>query len=210
MSLNTAGLNQKSKTTSIVMKVLSTDPLIELSNKLSWESLYNIIVLDLKATAKGYWYLGRSLYVRIHLGAFILQSLFKWTDRQTEELISSTPKYQVFCGCGLIQNWKVSDHTRIEEFRNRLSPSTHKLVGDYFLKYAVESGFGDASWMDIDSTVQEANMAYPADCNLLKKLALKTKKVSNWSAPMKLLRHSIFLLTMFFHSFLDFILHSTK
>lgn len=86
-------------------------------------------------------------------------------------------KVSDFCGRGLVQSWKVPDHTKIEEFRNRLSAKTHKLVGDYFLKYAVEAGFGDASWMDIDSTVQEANMAYPADCNILKKLALKTKKV---------------------------------
>jgi hypothetical protein len=169
MSLNTAGLSQKSKTISITTRVLTTDPLIELSNKINWESIYQIMESDLKNTAKGYWFLGRPLFVRIHLGAFILQSLYKWTDRQTEDYILSTPKYQVFCGLGLILNWKTPDHTKIEEFRNRRSVTTHKLVGDYFLKYAVESGFGDVSWMDIDSTVQEANMAYPADCNLLKK-----------------------------------------
>ena len=177
MSLNTAGLSQKSKTMSITTRVLSTDSLIKLSNKISWEDIFHIMESDLKNTTKGYWFLGRPLYVRVHIGVYILQSLYKWTDRQAEDFILSTPKYQIFCGRGLVQSWKVPDHTKIEEFRNRLSAATHKLVGDYFLKYAVGAGFGDASWMDIDSTVQEANMAYPADCNILKKLALKTKKV---------------------------------
>jgi len=44
-------------------------------------------------------------------------------------------------------------------------------------KVAVALGFGDPSEIDIDSTVQEANIAYPADANLMTKLAGIGRKV---------------------------------
>lgn len=177
MSINKIGLDLKSKTLSVTMRVLNTEPIIRLGNQINWEEVYFISEADLKKTKKGFWWLGRSLVVRVHFAAYFLQVLNKWTDRQTEEQIASTPKYQVFCGNGIIPNWKVPDYTKIEEFRNRFSVETHKLLGDYLLKLASQMGFADPSWMDVDSTVQEANMAYPADCNILKKLALKTAKV---------------------------------
>jgi IS5 family transposase len=38
-------------------------------------------------------------------------------------------------------------------------------------------GFADSTHIDIDSTVQEANMAYPSDIHLLTQLGIKAKKV---------------------------------
>lgn len=180
MSISKAGLTLKSKSTSVTVNVLETEPIVKLSNQIQWEEVFGIIEEDLKKTPKGCWWLGRSLNVRTHLGVYFLQVLHKWTDRQTEGAISSTPKYQIFCGKGIVLNWELPDHTKIEEFRNRFSVETHKKLGDYFLGVAVQFGFADPHWMDVDSTVQEANMAYPADCNILKKLALKTKKVMDF------------------------------
>ena len=91
--------------------------------------------------------------------------------------IQQTPLLQLFAGYGVVKKWHCPDHTKIEEFRNRLTTVTQKSLGDSILKVAVKAGFADPKWLDVDSTVQEANMAYPADSNLLKKLALKVNKV---------------------------------
>ena len=45
-------------------------------------------------------------------------------------------------------------------------------------KQAVIHGFADPSDIDIDSTVQEANMHYPADSCLLKKLGAMSNKIA--------------------------------
>jgi transposase, IS5 family len=177
MSICKIGLDAKLKTTTIALLVLATDPLIRLANLLSWQEMGQIVEKDLKKTSKGFWYLGRRLCLRTHLAVFTLQLLLKLTDRGMEERILQTPALQLFSGYGVVSKWKSPDHTKIEEFRNRLSTETQKKLGDYILKVAVEVGFADPTWMDVDSTVQEANMAYPSDASLLKKLSLKVNKV---------------------------------
>jgi hypothetical protein len=123
---------------------------------------------------------GRRLYLRVHLGVLILQSLQKFTDRGCEESIKNTPRFQIFCGLGIISNWKCPDHTKIEVFRNRLAPETHRLLNNYVLQLAASLGLADPKWMDIDSTIQQANMSYPADSTIMRKLAIRAKKVINY------------------------------
>lgn len=176
MSFCTLGLNTKLKRTSIEITVTSTEPLIKLANAFDWIRIAEIALPDLQQTAKGFWHLGRKLCLRTHLSVMILQSLLKETDRGIEQRIDQTPVYRLFTGFGILRRWKCPDHTKIEEFRNRLRPETHKEIGHYVLKVAHAQGFSDASWMDIDSTVQEANMAYPADSSLMKKLSEKVHK----------------------------------
>jgi IS5 family transposase len=157
--------------------VADSDPIIQLANAIDFEQIAKIAFPDLKETKKGFWQKGRRLYLRTHLAVLILQSLLKKTDRDLEKLIIQTPIYQAFCGYGLIAKWKCPDHTKIEEFRNRLSPETHKKIGDYIIRVACILGFADPTWVDIDSTVQEANIAYPSDASLMQKLSEKAQKV---------------------------------
>ena len=51
------------------------------------------------------------------------------------------------------------------------------MLGVLVVKVAQEMGFADPTWMDVDSTVQEANIAYPSDANLMRKLSEKAHKV---------------------------------
>src|SRR5690606_25365746 len=53
------------------------------------------------------------------------------------------------------------------------------------VKIARELGFADPSWMDVDSTVQEANIAYPSDATLMKKLSEKAHKVLDYLKDKK-------------------------
>jgi len=177
MSICREGLLTNLKTMSVKTLINDSDPLIRLGNAIDWQDMTEITLPDLKKTRLGFWWLGRKLYVRIHLAVMILQVLLKKTDRGIEKSVCQTPVYQVFCGFGIISKWHCPDHTKIEEFRNRLTPETHKAIGDHVLKLALELGFADPTWMDLDSTVQEANTAYPSDASLMLKLAKKCSKV---------------------------------
>lgn len=177
MSLCHQGLDVKLKDTAVTTLVSSSDALVALANALDWPRIAQLAIPDLKRTAKGCWYLGRRLSLRSHLAVMILQTICKETDRGMEKRILETPVLQVFCGKGILPDWRCPDHTKIEELRNRLLPETHKAIGDYVLKVAHRFGFADASWMDVDSTVQEANMGYPADATLMKKLCEKANHV---------------------------------
>ncbi len=177
MSICKIGLDAKLKSTSISILASESEPLIRLANAMDWSEMGRLVFADLQQTAKGYWWLGRKLLLRVHLGVLILQILLKQTDRGIETAVRQTPIYQLFCGFGITAKWKCPDHTKIEEFRSRLKPATHKELCDYVLKMAAGLGLADPSWMDVDSTVQEANMSYPSDASLLKKISLKVNKV---------------------------------
>lgn len=177
MSLCQEGLDTKVASTTVRTVVDESDELLQLANALDWQHVATLAWPDLQQTAKGYWWRGRKLRVRTHLGVLVLQCLMKETDRGIERRIGQTRLYQVFCGAGLVPDWKCPDHTKIETFRNRLRPTTQKQLNDYVLQVAQTRGFAAPTWMDLDSTVQEANMAYPSDAQLLRKLAQKGAKI---------------------------------
>ena len=181
MSLDYSGLDSKLKSTTVIIKVSENDSLIKLANILDWEKVLEIVVGDLrKTTGKLLWWLGRKLKLRIHLAVFLLQTFTKMTDRGIENAINYNGLYQVFCGCTVVENWHCPDHTKIEKFRNRISPDTQQKLISYIVQLAKENGFADPKKMDVDSTVQEANMTYPSDGKLLVKLSMMCKKVIDY------------------------------
>jgi IS5 family transposase len=158
--------------------VSPTHPLIQLALVIPWHALAAMVLPDLQhTTARGKWWLGRKLKLRIHLGAFLLQWLYDLTDRQVEWSLKDHAAYQLFCGRGIVDTWHAPDHTKIEEFRSRLSKETQRQVANEIAVWATPLGFTDPSAMDIDSTVQEANIAYPSDAHLMVKMVLLVNKV---------------------------------
>jgi hypothetical protein len=178
MSIDQSGLNGKVIAKNVLVEITDKHPLIKLSNALFWDELAELALPDLQATTrKKKWWMGRPLRLRIHLGIYFLQQLFNLTDRQMEYAIKDNAAYQLFCGKCLVKKWHCPDHTKIEEFRSRLTPETQKRLSNEIAKQAVSLGFADPTHMDIDSTIQEANMAYPSDIHLLVQLGIKAKKV---------------------------------
>lgn len=175
MSICESGIKSKVKTGRISVQISENHPLMALALILPWFELYEIIENDLK---QGCWWLGRKLKVRIHLGAFILQQLYNLTDRQIEYGIKDNGAYRSFCGFGIVNNWHAPDHTSIEKFRSRLTPETQRILANKIAQLAVKNGFADPKDLDIDSTVQEANMTYPTDAKMLRKLGILSAKVS--------------------------------
>lgn len=180
MSICQSGIGFKAQAGSVLVSVTEKHPLIRLSQSLPWQILADMVLPDLKKTKKGFWWLGRKLKLRTHLGIYLLQQLFNKTDRQIEYDVNDNAAYQLFCGIGIVDKWHVPDHTKIEEFRSRLSEEAQKSLANLIVKQAVLLGFADPSNVDVDSTVQEANMHYPADSCLLKKLGAMSHKVADY------------------------------
>src|SRR5215471_2938761 len=178
MSIGLSGLDTPCCVQPVTIDVSPTHPLIQLAQVIPWQALANMVLPDLKrTTAKGKWWLGRKLKLRIHLGAFLLQWLYNLTDRQVDWAIKDHAAYQLFCGRGVVDHWRAPDHTKIEEFRSRLSPETQRQVANQVIVWATDLGLADPSKMDIDSTIQEANIAYPSDAQLMVKMTLLVTKV---------------------------------
>jgi len=150
---------------------------------LNWEELGDMILPDLKkSTSRRQWWLGRKLKLRSHLGVFLLQQLLNETDRGMEQQLRDNVIYAVFCGKTLVQNWKVPDHTKIEEFRSRLSPETQCALSNAIVKLASQKGFANPA----DSTVQTPDMQFPATVNLLVKAAFVGRRVQKILMKFKL------------------------
>src|SRR5262245_24109923 len=178
MSIGFSGLDTPCCVHPVTIEVSPTHPLIQLAQVIPWQALADTVLPDLKrTTAKGKWWLGRQLTLRIHLGVFLLQWLSTLTDRQIERAIKENAAYQLFCGRGLVDPWQAPDHTKIEEFRSRLAPETQRQGANAVAVWATQLGFADPSAMEIDSTVQEANIAYPSDAHLMVKMTLLVHKV---------------------------------
>lgn len=180
MGICMEGLDIKITDVVVPMPVTQEHNLIKLGNTIDWLEMKNIVFNDLKKTTKGQWWVGRKLVLRIHLAIYILQTLIKATDRDMYTRIQENAFYQVFCGRFIVAKWHYPHFSKIEEFRNRLSAETHRKIVTYVVQVAESLGFADATKMDLDSTVQEANMSYPSDASLLVKLGLMSHKVSEF------------------------------
>ncbi len=144
--------------------------LITLALSIPWEEFARMAIVDLYRDKKRS---GRKLNIRLHLGAFILQTLFRWTDRELEENLNFYSPARVFCGV----EGKAFDHSSYVKFRNRLTEETAKNFNVSLLKVAIKKGFTGAEFLDFDSTVQEANIEYPSDMRMMQSLTRKSQKV---------------------------------
>ena len=180
MSICESGIGIKLFSQSIAINVPQNHPLIILANQLPWEEMFHLIENDLRtSTVFKKFHFGRKLKSRIHLGAYLLQKMYDYKDRQTEQAIKDNAAYQIFCGYGIVDKWHCPDHTRLEKFRSRLSPETQHQLANVLCKNAVTLGIANACDVDIDSTVQEDNMTYPTDAKMLRKLGGIAFKVVN-------------------------------
>ena len=155
-------------------------PLINLANSLPWEEMSSLVLPDLNKTPKGQPNRGRKLKLRIHLAVYLLQQFYNKTDRQIEYAVKDNAAFQLFCGKNLLENWYCPDHTKIEEFRSRLSADIQKELANLIACNAVKLGFADPTHCDIDSTIQSANISRPYKASILTKIAIAAKKVADY------------------------------
>jgi IS5 family transposase len=114
---------------------------------------------------------GRPLDLRMHLGAMIAQSMNRWTDRETEEMVMLNAGVRLLCG--LEQSSDTTDRTSIEAFRNQLGKDGVEAINRIVVDAAREAGFTDGALCSSDTTVQEAPIAYPTEVGHMKKISEK-------------------------------------
>jgi hypothetical protein len=114
---------------------------------------------------------GRALNLRLHLGAFIAQSMNRWTDRETEEMVILHAGVRLLCG--LEQSLEAIDHTSIETFRNQLGKAGAERLNELIVETATKEGFTGATLCSSDTTVQEAPIAYPTEVGHMRNIAGK-------------------------------------
>ncbi len=179
MSICDTGIKDKVHGGKLTISIMEDHPLVLLAKTLPWEQMYTLILPDLKnTTIKKQWWRGRKLKVRIHLGAYILQQIYNKKDREMEADLKANAAYQIFCGHGIVKNWHSPGHTKIETFRSRLNPETQQHLANLTAQHAVHLGIAEPSVLDVDSTVQQANITYPTDAKMLRKLGDIASKVA--------------------------------
>lgn len=114
---------------------------------------------------------GRPLDLRLHVGALIAQSMNRWTDRETEDMVAYHAGVRLLCG--LEQSSDTIDATSVEEFRSRLTKEGVENLNRIIVQTAKSAGFTDGRLCSSDTTVQEAPIAYPTEVGHMKKIAEK-------------------------------------
>lgn len=114
---------------------------------------------------------GRPLDLRIHLGALIGQSMNRWTDRETEEMVRLHAGMRLLCG--LEQSSSSIDHTSIEVFRNQVGQEGVEALNRIVVDTARREGFTGTGLCSSDTTVQEAPIAYPTEVGHMRNIAGK-------------------------------------
>lgn len=140
-----------------------------LAERLPWPKLAQVANVDRAKHVN--IEIGRSLNLRIHLGAMIAQSMNRWTDRETEEMVALNAGVRLLCG--LEQSSDTIDHTSIETFRNQLSSEGVESLNRIVVDAARFAGFTDGSLCSSDTTVQEAPICYPTEAGHMKKISEK-------------------------------------
>jgi gas vesicle protein len=140
-----------------------------LSNVLPWEELAGIA--NLYRSKKVNITLGRELDLRIHLGAYVSQTMNGWTDRATEEMIRYHAGVRILCG--LEESNDTLDRTSIQSFRLHLGKDGSEALNQVIVHHAAAAGFTGSELCAADTTVQEAPIAYPTEAGHMKKMAEK-------------------------------------
>lgn len=114
---------------------------------------------------------GRPLNLRLHLGALIAQSMNRWTDRETEDMVAHHAGVRMLCGLELSS--ETIDHTSIETFRNQLTAAGVEAINQIVVKAAVGAGFTGSALCSSDTTVQESPIAHPTEVRHLRNITDK-------------------------------------
>lgn len=114
---------------------------------------------------------GALLNLRLHLGAYIAQTMHGLTDRMTEEQVRYHAGVRLMCG--LEGSTETIDHTSIETFRNTIGPEGAEALNQIIVKSAVLEGFTGSGLCSSDTTVQESPIAHPTEVGHLKNIAEK-------------------------------------
>lgn len=114
---------------------------------------------------------GAPLNLRLHLGAYIVQTMDGLTDRKTEETVRYHAGVRLLCG--VEGTTETIDHTSIETFRNMVGAEGAQELNKIIVQHAAKEGFTGSKLCSSDTTVQEAPICYPTEVGHLRKISEK-------------------------------------
>ncbi len=112
---------------------------------------------------------GAPLDLRLHLGAYIVQTMDGLTDRKTEEMVRYHAGVRLLCG--VEGTTKTIDHTSIEDFRNTVGQEGAEELNKIIVQHAMKEGFTGNKLCSSDTTVQEALICHPTEVGHLRKIS---------------------------------------
>lgn len=172
MSTNMDGIYQQSMLAAlalITIQVPEENRYRVLKDNLPWHQLAEVAnkhrakLVDIKN--------GRPLNLRLHLGAYIAQTMNGWTDRETEEMVCYHAGVRILCGTD--NSSEGIDHVSIVTFRNTLGGQGAEELNQIIVLHATQQGFTGTRICSADTTVQEAPIAYPTEVGHLKNITEK-------------------------------------
>lgn len=172
MSVDLRGIHQQSlfgRQTMMSAVVSETSRYRVLANVLPWPQMAETANVFRSKTID--IHNGRRLDLRLHLGAYVSQSMNGWTDRQTEEMIRYHVGVRFLCGLG--ESNDSLDRTSIEYFRTTLGKEGSEALNQIIVQHAVGAGFTGTELCASDTTVQESPIAYPTEVGHMKNIAEK-------------------------------------
>ncbi|MBN2876198.1 MAG: IS5 family transposase [Bacilli bacterium] len=139
-------------------------PLCQLANSIDWsdlhENLKHLYCVDFGRPAKS---------VRLMVGFHYLKYLKEISDEQLVETWIENPYWQYFCGEEYFQTEFPIHPTSLTKWRNRLCEQDLQELLTGTIKSAVQTKTikkGDMKKVNVDTTVQEKNIAHPTDIGL--------------------------------------------
>lgn len=140
-------------------------PLVKLSKQINWQRF------DEKFGATYCANNGRpAISTRLMTGLTYLKYLHDISDEAVLEMWVENPYWQYFCGERYFQHQPPCDRTSITRWRKRIGESGAEELFTESLAVVKEAGLLKMSYLKelyVDTTVQEKNIAYPSEANLL-------------------------------------------
>lgn len=151
-------------------------PLVILADKIDWslfeEAIADCYSEDLGAPAKG---------TRLMVGLHYLKHAFDESDESVVARWVENPYWQYFCGYEFMQHEFPIHPTSMTKWRQRVGEERMKLLLKATLDVALLERFlhrREMTHVNVDTTVQEKNIAHPTDSGLLYKAILKLGKAA--------------------------------
>ena len=144
------------------------NPLITLSKSIDWDGLEASLGLTFSPHKAGQ----PAKPVRLMVGLMILQNMEGLSDEAVVEKWVENPYWQYFCGYDFLQWQFPIDPSSLVRWRKRLGVEGCEKILSATLQTSLTVGVAkekDFSSVIADTTVQEADIAYPTDAKLLDK-----------------------------------------
>lgn len=143
-------------------------PLMVLASRINWTTLEGDLGLPFSPDKAGQ----PPKPVRLIVGLLMLQHMEGLSDEMAVAKWVENPYWQSFCGFDFLQ-WKMPiDPSSLTRWRDRLGEKGMDTILEHTLKTAMNMGAAkpkDFEKVIVDTTVMEANIAYPTDAQLLHK-----------------------------------------